>query len=202
VQRLPGVVSVVSPASRYLVALGRFVATARPGARVAVLAAPGRFASLAREGIEREAPRLGLGLVDGPESADAVLLCGPLEWELQRLRQLPRTTLLGGVSPGLPTFASHAEAEGLLAPVQWHPDLGGPSGLADYVGAQAYAAALIAQRCLELAPEEPLSAAVTLSTSTFFGKFELDRAGLQTGHRLSVVRWNGGRQELVLADAA
>jgi hypothetical protein len=33
--------------------------------------------------------------------------------------------------------------------------------------------------------------------TTFFGDFELAPDGLQVGHRLSVVRWRGGRQELV-----
>jgi hypothetical protein len=201
VQRLPGVVSVCSPASRYLVALGRAIAAAAPGARVAVFAAPGRFAAFAREGIEQDASRLGLKLVACPEAADAVFLCGPLPWELARLRRLPRTKLVGGVSPGLSTFPRYADAEGLFAPVQWHPDLGGPPGLGDYVAAQAYAAALIAERCLELNAPDPLSAARTLSTATFFGRFELDQTGLQRAHQLAVIRWQNGRQELTLADA-
>jgi pimeloyl-ACP methyl ester carboxylesterase len=58
VQRLPGVVSLPSPASRYLVALGRAVAELRPGARVAVVAASGRFAAYARDGLAREAAAL------------------------------------------------------------------------------------------------------------------------------------------------
>jgi hypothetical protein len=147
VQRLPGVASVPTPASRYLVALGRVVA--------------------------------------------AVLLCGPFEWELERLRSLPRTKLLGGVSPGLTAIAERLDPEGLLAPVQWHPDLGGPPGLEDYVAAQAYAAALIAERCP--APEDALG----LETETFFGGFRLAPDGLQVGHELSVVQWCGGRRKLV-----
>jgi hypothetical protein len=101
--------------------------------------------------------------------------------------------------------------ERLLAPVQWHPELGstprlGPtsmeivaaarqSGLEelDYVAAQVYAAALIAARCLELSPDDPLAAARRLRTTTFFGPFELDPAtGLHRGHRLSVVRVGAG----------
>jgi Periplasmic binding protein len=202
VQRLAGVISVCSPASRYLVALGRAITEAAPGARIAVLAAPGRFAAFARAGIEREAARLGLELVSRAEAADAILLCGPLQWELARLRRLPRTKLLGGVSPGLPTFPSYTEADGLLAPIQWHPDLGGPPGLSDYLAAQAYAAALIAERCLTLDRDDPLSAALTLSTATFFGRFELDHTGVQDGHRLAVIRWRNERQELTLTDAA
>ena len=141
VQRLPGVASIPRPASRYLVAVGRAVAALRPGARTAVAAAPGRFARFAREGFEREAATLGLELVAEPADADAVLLCGPFEWELERLRTLPRTKLLGGVSPGLTAIAERLDPEGLIAPVQWHPDLGGPPGLEDYVAGQAYAAA-------------------------------------------------------------
>ena len=196
VHRLPGVASVPSPASRYLVALGRVVAALRPGARTAVVAAPGRFARFAREGFEREAAALGLEPVTEPADADAVLLCGPYEWELERLRTLPRTKLLGGVSPGLATIAERLDPEGLLAPVQWHPDLGGPPGLEDYVAAQAYAAALIAERCPT--PTDALG----LETETFFGAFRLAPDGLQVGHELSVVQWRGGRRVLVFTGAS
>ena len=190
VQRLPGVVSVPTPASRYLVALAR--AAAGLGAtRVAVLAAPGRFPRLAREGLEREAPALGVELVAEAE-ADAVLLCGPVEWEAARFAELARPgVILGGVSPGLPS-APRAWPDGTLAPVQWHPDLGGPAGLPDYVAAQTYAAAEIAVRCVTA------QAAHDLAAETFFGRFELDETGLQVGHRLAVVR-DG---QLLLADAA
>jgi ABC-type branched-subunit amino acid transport system substrate-binding protein len=199
VQRLPGVVSVPSPASRYLVAVAR-AAVGLGATHVAVVAARGRFATLAREGLEREAPALGVELVSEPGEADCVLVCGPVEWEEKLLRDWARAgRIVGGVSPGL-THASWPD--GTLAPVQWHPELGGPQGVDDYVAAQAYAAALIAERCLELDPEDPLAAARSLSTETFFGPFELDETGLQTAHRLSVVRWRQGRQELLLAEAA
>jgi Periplasmic binding protein len=201
VQRLPGVVSVSTPASRYLVAVAR-AAVGLGATRLAVLTARGAFAGLAREGLEQEAPSLGIELVGGPADADCVLLCGPVEWEAKRFTDLERSgVLFGGVSPGLPQ-APQVWPEGTLAPVQWHPDLGGPQGVEDYVAAQAYAVALIAERCLELDPADPLSAARSLSTTTFFGPFELDKTGLQVGHRLGVVRWRGGRQELLLADAA
>ncbi|MGO9754936.1 MAG: hypothetical protein ACLP22_26365 [Solirubrobacteraceae bacterium] len=140
----------------------------------------------------------------------------------------------GGSNPTLPLYITlkHPKAagtldqapgdpEGLLAPVQWHPQTRtspelGPSSAEliadarasalselDYVAAQAYAAALIAGRCLELDPDDPLGAARRLRTTIFFGAFELDPAtGLQRGHTLSVVRWSRTRQELVLADAS
>lgn len=233
VQRLPGVVSLPSPASRYLVALGRAVAGLRPGSTVALVSAAGGFARAATEGLEQEATSLGLtvagrfSLTDPVEAIasvapGAVLACGPVEQEIPLLRALlpllPET-VLGGVSPGLLAFPRlfGGDPEGLLAPVQWHPDLGrmpalGPGsaevgaaagGAIDYVGAQAYAAALIAERCLELDPADPLAAARRLTTTTFFGGFELDPAsGLQVGHRLSVVRWRRGRQELLVPEAA
>src|SRR5215211_5700875 len=56
VQRLPGVVSVPSPASRYLLALGRAVAALRPAATIALVTATGRFARFAREGLVDAAP--------------------------------------------------------------------------------------------------------------------------------------------------
>lgn len=212
VQRLPGVVSLASPASRYLVALGRGVAQLRPGARVAVATGPGRFAGFAAEGVERSAAALGLWIVDDVDEADALLACGPLGWEFDLFRRLRRRgLLLGGVSPALCAFPRllGCDPEGLLAPVQWQPDLRiepelGPAviELTDYVAAQAYAACLIAERCLELEPANPLAAARQLRTITFFGGFDLGTDGLQVGHRLSVVQWRNGRRELLVADAA
>jgi ABC-type branched-subunit amino acid transport system substrate-binding protein len=236
VQRLPGVVSVPSPASRYLVALGRAVAGLRPAATIALVTATGRFAGFAREGLERAAPALGVRILacfsfrDPPArvaaaGADAILVCGPVGAEVGLFRALARlvpSTLRGGVSPGLAAFPAllGGDPEGLLAPVQWHPEAGtspelGPSseelvadarasalGGLDYVAAQAYAVALIAGRCLELGPHDRLGAARRLRTTTFFGAFELDPAtGLQRGHRLSVVRWGRARQELLIAEA-
>src|SRR5581483_10058110 len=203
VQRLPGVVSLPSPASRYLVALGRAVALERPGARVHVAVAPGAFARLAREGLEREAGALGLSLVDEPDTADAVLLCGPIEWEAGELRRLRPSgqALIGAVSAGLvPGSDPDAWPGATLAPVQWHPDLPsapelGPArpNVENYVAAQAYAAAVLATHC------RTLDAARGLRTTTFFGGFALAPDGLQVGHRLAVVRRRGRRTEVVLA---
>ena len=206
VQRLPGVVSVPSPASGYLVALGRTVSLLRPKAAVCLLTAPGRFAAWARNGLIAAAPTLGLHLVDDPAAADALLLCGPIAWEIGQIKRLHRPELLlGGVSPGIANFPQllGADPDGLLAPVQWHPGVPtrsqlGPASvqLSGYLAAQAYAAALIADHCHHLAPEEPLTAAKHLQTVTFFGGFKLDSDGLQTGHQLAIIRWKNRRQEL------
>jgi ABC-type branched-subunit amino acid transport system substrate-binding protein len=137
VQRLPGVVSLPSPASRYLIALGRAVAALRPGASVALVTASGPFGRFARDGLVQEASNLGLSIVarlSFAEAAralelapDAVLACGPLQQELALFRLVgplrPRV-VLGGVSPGLAAFPSLADdPDDLLAAVQWHPDV-------------------------------------------------------------------------------
>jgi hypothetical protein len=238
VQQLPGVVSVPSPASRYLVAVGRAVARLRPGGRVALVTGAGRFARFARHGLEQAAPDIGLDITarlaldEEPASiaaarGDAIVLCGPLEGEVALLRALRARAgadvLLAGVSPGVSDFAKllGGDPEDMLAPVQWHFERPGSSPLGpsqqellgdareagageiDYVAAQAYAAAVIADRCTALSPAAPGLAAASLRTTTFFGDFELDpRTGLQRGHRLSVVHWRGGRRELFLTDAA
>ena len=138
VQALPGVVSLPTPASSYLVALGRAVARDRAGATVVVGRNRGQFCSLASAALVRAASALGLelsasGTLDEVESLveraqpDAVVLCGPLHKEatvLARLeRRMPRV-ILAGVSPGVAEFATVAgtELDGALAPVQWHPD--------------------------------------------------------------------------------
>ncbi len=144
--------------------------------------------------------------------------CSSARWP----RLLP-STLRGGVSPGLAAFPAllGGDPEGLLALVRWHPEtrtspeLGSSSaelvadarasalGELDHVADQSDAAALIAGRCLELGPDDPLGAARRLRTTTFFGAFELDPAtGLQRRHRLSVVPCGRARQEFPLAEAS
>jgi hypothetical protein len=206
VQRLPGVVSVPSPASGYLVALGRTVSELRPNAAVCMLTAPGRFATWARTGLEAVSSWLGLQLVADLTAADVMLLCGPIAWEIGQIQRLRRPGLLiGGLSPGVASFPQllGADPEGLLAPVQWHPDLPikprlGPATvrLPGYLAAQAYATALIADHCHKLAPTNPLMAAKQLSTDTFFGGFKLAKDGLQIGHQLAVIRWKNRRRQL------
>lgn len=110
-------------------------------------------------------------------------------------------------------------AEAMLAPSQWEPDARyvvnfGPSpsqvakriramgSASDYPAAQAYAACLIAQRCLEeagRADDEALwRTACALDCTTFFGRFRIDpRTGIQVGHEMLWVQWQGGRKVVV-----
>jgi hypothetical protein len=206
VQRLPGVVSVASPASQYLVAVARAISATCPQPTICVLTARGRFATFARQGMEAAASGLGVALTSDSSVADAVLLCGPIAWEIEHIRRHRRPGLLiGAVSPALSEFPRLLtdNPEGLLAPVQWHPaqaaqpELGPASvSAADYVAAQAYAAGLISKHCYRLEPSDPLAAARQLDTTTFFGRFRLASDGLQVGHQLAVVQWKDGRKQL------
>jgi branched-chain amino acid transport system substrate-binding protein len=110
------------------------------------------------------------------------------------------------------------QAEGFLGPSQWEPSLAyipdfgpGPDEASegiraegappDYPAAQAYAACLIAQRCLEEAGADDESlwrAACALDCATFFGPFHIDPAtGLQVGHEVVLVQWRRGRKLVV-----
>ena len=169
VQQLPGVASVPSPSSRYLVALARSVALLRPECSVALAIAGGAFARFAREGLEREgmAPGVRLAAVftlsDPPDRIaavrpQAVLLCGPMEQEIPLLRSLRSAlpnALLGGVSPGLRAFptALGADPEGLLAPCQWHPEVPGTPELGP-----TSAEVLVAARAAGLEPLDYVAA--------------------------------------------
>ena len=110
-------------------------------------------------------------------------------------------------------------AEGILAPGQWDPDARyvvdfGPTpsqvaeriramgSASDYPAAQAYAACLIAQHCLEKAgraDDEALwRAACALDCTTFFGRFRINpRTGIQDRHEMVWVQWQGGKRVVV-----
>ena len=110
-------------------------------------------------------------------------------------------------------------AEGILAPSQWEPDaryvlnfgptpsqvakrIGAMGSASDYPAGQAYAACLIAQHCLEEAgsadDEAVWRAACALDCTTFFGRFKINpRTGIQSGHEMVWVQWQGGRKVVV-----
>ena len=112
------------------------------------------------------------------------------------------------------------EVEGFIGPSQWEPggqyprDYG-PSARqvlesltrqrrcpVDYPMAQAYAAGLVAQRCLEhagsLGDRALRQAAGELDFSTFYGRFKIDPAtGRQVGRSTLLVQWQRGRKVIV-----
>ena len=110
--------------------------------------------------------------------------------------------------------------EGFIGPSQWEPACQyphdyGPSaehvlqsltrqdqGPVDYPMAQAYAAGLVAQRCLEHAGSLDdgalRQAAADLDFSTFYGRFKIDPAtGRQVGRSTLLVQWQQGRKVIL-----
>ena len=110
--------------------------------------------------------------------------------------------------------------EGLYGPCQWFDD--GTDDPADgptsewfthcyqdangtkppYPAAAAFAAGVVWQRCVkEAGTVESLpvwAASQRLDTTTLFGRFRVDSAtGVQTGHQIRVVQWQGGQRVLV-----
>jgi branched-chain amino acid transport system substrate-binding protein len=157
---------------------------------------------------------------------------------VRRLRGRP--IAVAAVAGGLRDFVEalgERRAEGVLAPSQWEeglrlrPDVGpravdvlrtlrfrlapglAPGTAGGHVGypaAQAYAAVVIALRCVVdtggFDDGALLAAARTLRCTTFFGRFGLGPDGRQADHALVVVQWHNGAKCIVgppgLADQA
>ena len=111
-------------------------------------------------------------------------------------------------------------ADRFIGPSQWEPEVRyqqdfGPTAEqvisslrrdghqhVDYPMAQAYAAGLVVQRCLEeagSADDQALrDAAARLRFSTFYGDFQIDaETGRQTGRETLLVQWQDGRKVIV-----
>ena len=239
VERLPGVVSLASPASRYLAVVLEALGAQGHSGRVLLAVGRGRFAHHAAEGARQAAARLGLSVVaavspeEVPEDpdADVLLIAGSFEEDVKVLRRLRvRPPVIGAVAGGIGAFASELgrRAEGVVAPSQWEegvhfavdvgprtidvvralrarvlPTLstGAGTGHVEYPCAQAYAAVLVALRCVEetgsLDDGALLDAARSLRCKTFFGRFGLGDDGRQSDHDLLVVQWRSGVKRVV-----
>ncbi len=156
----------------------------------------------------------------GPQVLVAV---GRISNDLQFAQQLVRRHLnlraVVVVAAPIQEFqdALRDDVEGFIGPSQWEPQVQypndyGPSaqmvlaslgeryrGPVDYPMAQAYAAGLVAQRCVEQAgtlEDHPLrEIAGKLDFSTFYGRFRIDPdAGRQVGRSSLIVQWQGGRK--------
>jgi branched-chain amino acid transport system substrate-binding protein len=165
--------------------------------------------------------------------ADVLLVAGSFEDELESARALLGRTwrAAGFVGAGVEeVLAPLAGArEGLLGPAQWiasatpEPDEGpdvewfltryrSAEGVdPPYPAAQAFAAGLLAARCLRegRGDEDAAQLAVArhLACRTLYGDFRLDPVtGLQVGHRIVTLQWQEGRRRAVwppdLAEAA
>ena len=154
---------------------------------------------------------LGVGRIQ-----DDLLLGGELAG--RRLELAAAVLVAAGIQPFRDVLG--VESEGFLGPSQWeastrHRHDYGPaapqvlksmlqhgSGTVDYPMVQAYAGALVAQRCVEaagtVADAALRSMAGMLDFSTFFGPFKIDpETGRQTGHSMLIVQWQQGRKVVV-----
>ena len=131
VERVPGVVSVPSPASRYLGPVLEVLADSLPRARVLVAAGRGLFGRSAALGARDAADRLGMTLVEtaAPEEvpeaasdADVVLASGTFADDVGLIRRLrARPAAVAAVAAGISLFGPTlgSGAEGILGPSQW-----------------------------------------------------------------------------------
>lgn len=167
---------------------------------------------------------LGTHLTD--QSPDVILGVGRTENDVQLAwtlkTQRVRARAMGLVAAPLRAFmeALGQDSCGFLGPSQWEPGVRyrpdvGPApaefvarfrdrfgGEPDYPAAQAYAAGLVAQRCVEttgtLRDEPVREAADTLAFTTLYGGFKLAaQSGEQIGHTMVVVQWQGAQKPIV-----
>lgn len=135
--------------------------------------------------------------------------------------------LIGCVAAGVTRFRDDlgGKSEGIIGPSQWEqraditPEIGpssteferriraqglsiGGDGRCDYPGAQAYAAGLVtlaAIRAADSLDQGRIRMALSdLRTTTFFGNFAIDAVtGRQTGHKMVLIQWHGGRKIII-----
>jgi branched-chain amino acid transport system substrate-binding protein len=201
-------VSILAPADTYF----RGAGAVREASRLGLRAAEGRL------------PVAGGWQPDGGDEAGMLLVAGPFEDEVAAARRLlpGRWRAAGFVGAGVDEVLADLGAgrEGLLGPAQWlaeaapRPDEGPTAGEfaaayrrrtgADppYPAAQAFAAGVIAARCLREAGTADdatlMTAACALECTTMYGRFRLDpRSRQQVGHQVLTVQWQDGARRVI-----
>ncbi|MQA13351.1 MAG: ABC transporter substrate-binding protein [Pseudonocardiaceae bacterium] len=224
------VVSVLAAASSYLVGALEAVRRAdRDLRRVSVAHGDTGFGRAVADGAAAAAGELGVlveraVLPDDPPGADLLLVAGGFRDELASARRLLpgqwRAAAFVGAGVEEVLAPLGAGREGLLGPAQWLPSAvpqpdEGPTAAEfvtayrhrtgedpPYPAAQAFAAGLIAGRCLREAGSADdgalLVVARRLDITTMFGSFRLDPdTGQQVGHRVLTVQWQDGARHVV-----
>jgi len=154
-------------------------------------------------------------------SPEIVVLAGSFQDEvgLMRTRHRWPSTVheVAAVAAGVRAFSAELAqiADRVLGPSQWEPgmtfpNIAGPTSdwflgdfqkqfgqPPDYIAAGSFATGLILTECIRQAAslddEQLRSTASDLDCNTFYGRFRIDsRTGLQTGHRVLLIRWQGG----------
>ena len=152
-----------------------------------------------------------------------VVLAGTFQGELgiMRTRRCWPSTIrvVAAVAAGVSAFSTELAqiADGVLGPSQWEPgvtfpNIAGPTSdwfldsfqkqfghAPNYIAAGSFATGLVLTECIRqtasLDDEKLRNAAADLDCNTFYGQFRIDsRTGIQTGHRMLLIRWQGGRQ--------
>jgi branched-chain amino acid transport system substrate-binding protein len=225
------VVSVLAPATRYFDGTVQVVARADPTLRrVAVVGSGTGFARAVCDGAQQSARGLGLAVwraalpADRVPEAELLLVAGAFQDERDAAQLLlpGRWRAAGFVGAGVEEILAGIGTlrEGLLGPAQWlasaatDPDLGPPAAgfvaayrrrtgvEPPYPAAQAFAAGLIADRCVgeagSMDREALLAAAHRLDCVTLFGRFRLDsETGEQAGHQVLTVQWQDAARVVV-----
>ena len=157
---------------------------------------------------------------------DVVVIVGRVQNDLRLARQLVESSIDVGVvvavAAGIQGFQDDlgSLAERFVGPSQWEPNARyipdfGPTTeqviasiaregyqTVDYPMAQAYAAGVVVQRCLEKAgsadSHDLREAASSLQFSTFYGNFQIDgETGRQIGRETLLVQWQDGKKAIV-----
>ncbi|WP_241835155.1 ABC transporter substrate-binding protein [Pseudofrankia asymbiotica] len=226
------VVSVLAPADTYFAGTVEMIRREFPGVgTVGVLHGPTGFARAVAAGAVARAERDGLAaspavLPAAPPPADALLVAARFDEELAVARAVDRAgrRVLGFVAAGVREVLAELGdgREGLVGPAQWLPEAApepdeGPAAASfvaayrartgfepPYPAAQAFAAGLVALRCLrasgtagESGDDALRTAALGLTCTTLFGPFRVDAAGRQLGHQVLTIQWQNGRRAVV-----
>ena len=160
-------------------------------------------------------------------SPEIVVLAGSFQDELALMRtrhRWPSTVReVAAVAAGVRAFSAELgqTADGVLGPSQWEPGVilpntAGPTSdwfldsfhrqfgeTPDYIAAGSFATGLVLTECIRQAAslddEKLRSTASDLDCNTFYGRFRIDsRTGIQTGHRVLLIRWQGGYKVVLL----
>lgn len=129
VQRLPGVISIASPASTYFPPILDALAQSLPQARVLLAVGRGSFPKEVAKGAHEAANRLGMdvvtaahGEVSGSPDTDVLLAAGTFAEDVALIGHLrERPAAVGAVAAGIGSFhvVLGALADGVLGPSQW-----------------------------------------------------------------------------------
>jgi ABC-type branched-subunit amino acid transport system substrate-binding protein len=160
-------------------------------------------------------------------SPEIVVLAGSFQDELALMRtrhRWPSTVReVAAVAAGVRAFSAELgqTADGVLGPSQWEPGVilphtAGPTSdwfldsfhrqfgeTPDYIAAGSFATGLVLTECIRQAAslddEKLRSTASDLDCNTFYGRFRIDsRTGIQTGHRVLLIRWQGDHRVALL----